>query len=248
MRVALCISGHLRSYTKTLPSIITNLIKKYNPDIFISTWSSPGFWSNNKSVYGVSNRCKIFDKKDFDKIKTLLKPKEFEIEELTEDLALRFIKEADHIISTRPQPPKYRWGKKQNIIGMYYKINKCNELKKKYENKHNFKYDLVIRTRPDIIINNCENLEPKKNTILIYNQGNDINFHIGDLFFAGPSDVMDRICGLYSNNGIKDIYHKTNCLYCSHDILLNAIDTYQINKIFLKFSFEIFNTPFGYLK
>lgn len=38
MKIALCISGQLRCVDKTYQSLFYNLLKEYNPDIFISTW------------------------------------------------------------------------------------------------------------------------------------------------------------------------------------------------------------------
>ncbi|MCS4057062.1 hypothetical protein [Salinibacter ruber] len=37
-------------------------------------------------------------------------------------------------------------------IPMYYKLKKCNELKSKHEQENDFKYDVVIKVRPDLIV------------------------------------------------------------------------------------------------
>jgi len=46
-----------------------------------------------------------------------------------------------------------------NAMGMYYKIMKCNELKKLYESEMGFKYDVVIRARLDFIRERKMNLD-----------------------------------------------------------------------------------------
>ena len=41
MRVALCLSGQMRSFERTFDSINENLIKPNNADVFIHSWFDP---------------------------------------------------------------------------------------------------------------------------------------------------------------------------------------------------------------
>jgi hypothetical protein len=80
---------------------------------------------------------------------------------------------------------------------MFYKITKCNELKKQHENKHNFKYDIVVRLRTDTIFNKVVIFSEDKDKIFIpdkYNWGGAC-----DQFAYGPSDLMDKFCDLFPN-------------------------------------------------
>ena len=54
-----------------------------------------------------------------------------------------------HITNKKPQSKN---NLKPNTISMFEKIYKCNKLKSDYEKQFNFKYDIVIRMRPDIMI------------------------------------------------------------------------------------------------
>jgi hypothetical protein len=42
MKVALCISGLMRTYKKTANSVLHHICQKYDTDIFVSTWSILG--------------------------------------------------------------------------------------------------------------------------------------------------------------------------------------------------------------
>jgi len=41
----------------------------------------------------------------------------------------------------------------ENVLSMFYSMNQCIDLVEKFETEHNFKYDLVIRSRYDIQFN-----------------------------------------------------------------------------------------------
>lgn len=52
-----------------------------------------------------------------------------------------------------PRLKKYDVATRPNLLGMFYKIWKCNELRKKYELENNIKYDIIIRTRTELKYN-----------------------------------------------------------------------------------------------
>lgn len=72
------------------------------------------------------------------------KPVKYELdiwdEEMIDKLGWKKLKKYD--VATRP-----------NLLGMFYKIYKCNELRKKYELERGIKYDIVIRTRTELKYN-----------------------------------------------------------------------------------------------
>jgi hypothetical protein len=83
---------------------------------------------------------------------------------------------------------------------MLYSIMMANELKKRYELEHNFRYDLVIKTRFDLIYE--EHSRFPKAPILprtIYSAGGNVGINItdyeqhgiSDLIFWGDSAAMD---------------------------------------------------------
>jgi len=42
MKIAICLSGHLRTFDKTFRSIKEKLLDVYDCDVFISTWNNLG--------------------------------------------------------------------------------------------------------------------------------------------------------------------------------------------------------------
>jgi len=228
MRVALCISGFLRENERAYPSIKSQFLDKFHPDVFISTYDVNGYWSDNDQ-----SPIRYGNKVDLERVKKLYNPKYLECDEYSSELEATFLNYMGPNL-------RMRWGRTQNIVGMYWKIWKCNNLKIKYETENKFKYDIVIRIRPDTIFDNivCENVV--KNTLnIIVN-----NSLIADWFFYGNSDVMNDIASIYVH--MKDIYEK-GCLFDPHDLLLHGILFFSIQTCIMKpFNHMIFNTPKGY--
>src|SRR3989344_6274784 len=233
MKTALCISGHLREYKKCFPTIKKFIIDKYNPDIFISSWSVKGYWTKNDDK-GINEGEKI----DIYDLVSLYNPKIIDIEIFNENIQDIFMKNANSILENNP---RLRWGRKQNIIGMYYKIARCNNLRIKYEIETNIKYDLIIRIRPDIFIKDISNILISDNTFYISSQDNGL---LRDSLFMGSPIVMDKICSLITY--LKEIYNKTNCLFDPHDLLYNFIKYFNIQYKTFNCDVGLINTTGGY--
>jgi len=142
MKAAICISGHLREFENGHNNIIDNIVSanpEYSFDFFIDTWQSQDwrtlkmFESTDKIVEKV---CKIYD------------PVSINVEQDVIWDTSRYMK-----FISNPRWVKKGYGgvrtKGEHILGMYYKIKKCNDQKIKHEIENNFVYDLVIRHRTD---------------------------------------------------------------------------------------------------
>jgi hypothetical protein len=88
----------------------------------------------------------------------------------------------------------------ENFGSMLYSIMMANEIKKEYEIEHNFRYDLVIKTRFDLVYypGNCfpdHTIIPRTIYCSSGNVGvNNIDFElhgINDIIFWGDSAAMD---------------------------------------------------------
>lgn len=196
MKVAVCISGEMRMFENEYISNSLHYLYKLNPDIFVSTWSHKGFSYNvNRDSHILSER-NDFDFELVDKIKNYYKNlKSFEVENYN-DWLNNLSPEIKHIMSG-----KLIGGEAVTSPPQLYKIYMCNELKKRHELKCGFKYDVVIRTRPDVVylndidFNNIDSL-------------NNINFgipgaywanRIFDIFFYSTSENMDKVCNTWNN-------------------------------------------------
>jgi hypothetical protein len=101
------------------------------------------------------------------------------------------------------------------LYSIWYKTFKCFEELEKYKTQE---YDLVIRTRPDVIMYaenprvvchthpafDILNLPLNKLTIPWYNNHNEPH----DYFAAGPYNIMKKYCDMY--NQLPDVMSKTN--------------------------------------
>ena len=205
MRIAMCFSGALRQF-KTGYEYIKDYIKDY--DVFFHTW-------DNKINYFKFQGDEGIKKEAID----LYKPIDYLIEEYSNDKALSLLKDSqvDKYLETLSFNWKNVKGKcftsggdmRNNVIAMFYGMYKVNELKKEYELKNKFKYDIVIRNRFDNII-----FDPINKELLtdIKNNPNSIYIPMGydpddkdelkavnDQFAMGGSDAMDTHMNLYKS-------------------------------------------------
>ncbi len=142
MRTAICISGLPRTFKQALPSMKEHLIDPLNADVFISTWDCTD----------TINKGSTLSQKDdgsLEEFRKYYNALDFEAEEHNKDTV--------HKVFPFPKESSKIW--KISAIPMFYKMYRANRLRKEWERTHNFKYDLVIRARSDMVYNN--GIEPK---------------------------------------------------------------------------------------
>ena len=202
-KIAICISGYLRTFEECYPSISKNIIEGNDVDIFIHTYDKIG----NSSGW----RHPI---------------------DLTEDINMNFLESIPNIKVLAVQKwdnIKHKFQKFRKyqpaitnidvIACIFYKIYMCNQLRKEYEIENNIKYDLIIRMRGDQVFEKKINLDFPENKILInsYPWGDEDYIHqfvgedcgkegcrnetewINDRFSVGNSDNIDYLCDLYNH-------------------------------------------------
>lgn len=146
-RVAICLSGHLRT-----PKQGYELFKKYviDPnqdcdfDFFIDTWSARD-WRKNDGVDRTNESLEWV----ISEVMSLYKPVAVRIQRdraWNTEMYHKYIREGDVKKASRGE----------HIMGMYYKIFQCDDLRRTHEKEFCFEYDLVLRHRTDIAFN--ENL------------------------------------------------------------------------------------------
>ena len=93
-----------------------------------------------------------------------------------------------------------------------YRINKCNELKNNYSKYYNIDYDIIIKSRPDIIFKEKLNIDFIQNNILYVplnnlNSNNIFSLGITDqIFISNDKNIMDICCDFKYN-----MYNYVNC-------------------------------------
>jgi hypothetical protein len=212
LKIALCLSGHARTYYFTKQFWDQNVFAEHNVDVFMHVWDTIGprsFGKNRTETFPEPRSdydSGIIDSPyvDIDHIKSVWNP----VEIVTEDynsLHEMFCKEITPILHERDRrgiPAGFEHHHPLSVRSMLYKRYKCNELKNAHESNNNIKYDLVIQARPDIAITQAILSEVVLNKDLLY-------FHncrsvtpdpeINDFGCMGSSENIDVWCDLYNN-------------------------------------------------
>ncbi|NBP04155.1 MAG: hypothetical protein EBU90_29485, partial [Proteobacteria bacterium] len=115
-----------------------------------------------------------------------------------------------------PDHVKRGWGMEvaDHILGQLFNIKECFSLIKKYQEKNNFTYDIIIRCRPDefwfdsikdidldaVLVNNC--IATPQQYISIISGG-----YVNDRFAMGSFYNMEKYCNMFSFIGeyAKDV-------------------------------------------
>ena len=168
----------------------SNLFNHYNPDVFISTWDNRGKSQHHNGVEldNAINECDVLN--------VYKNVKDIEIENF------------DNWIKNQNEELIHLWNSykvdgvwKPTSIPQFYKINRANCLKSKYEKENDFKYDIVIRYRPDLIMVDKLNIDSNVNNTIV--NINTQKYHwpnrIYDIFFYSNSSNMDKISEIWPN-------------------------------------------------
>lgn len=189
MKIALCLSGQPRFVDEGYAQLYEHLLSKYSVDCFVHSWWSPDMANVNMNTMGMGNpngRSYVFKPDTIERIKGYYNPvsslfepqKQFE---LIEDVYLQ-------------QP-----NKTTSVQSMWYSIKMSNQLKTEYEKTHNFKYDIVIRSRTDVIIR-AMSLEKLTDPNCIYTDSVGANNDFpNDQLAVSDSASSDYYSSLYDN-------------------------------------------------
>jgi len=234
-KLAICISGYLRTFKECYPSILKNVIQDNDCDIFIHTYDKIGNSSGWRSPIDLSENI------DMNFLESIPNIKVVAIEKW-DDIKYQFEK------FKKLQP----YVTNINVIStIFYKIHQCNELRKQYEKENNISYDLIVRMRGDQIFEKKINLNFPENKILINaypwgdedyvehyqmkdNDGNIILEHenncLNDRFAIGNSSNIDFLSDLY--NHFEELITDTPCVeleYLLFKYLNNKIELEKKN-------------------
>jgi len=189
MKIAICLSGQPRYLNLGYQSLNECIIKsnlEHDIDFFIHTWYDKDdvnkFFSSAQDSQ-LNNVGTLL--KDSDTIiKNLYKPKKYIIEPQ---------KNFDKYVELTESSKN---AKQNNLCSLFYSMYMANNLKRDYETQFNFKYDLVLRTRTDLIYYNLINF----NDYIL--QLNSIN--VPDKYFFDQESFNN------SNKPMPDIFAFSN--------------------------------------
>lgn len=239
MKVALCFSGGIRNLHENIESIKRCLIDPLNADVFIHGW----YFKVDK----LENKHKMYKKEETNKnrVLMLLKPKKHKLE-IYDDIKETEIKKLYNIDEIKK---KYSDNTNlcqlyPNTCGMFHSIYEANKLKCEYEKENEFKYDIVIRCRPDF-----EYYTPLNENILKLVENKHILMPLDnyafytkkcDKFAIGDSESMDIYCDVigkildYEKDYPKDFWDGPNVL--DIHLLKNGV---KIKWIYIDYEYHI---------
>ena len=184
MRMAALLSGQLRQWELAVDnqkwfweSAEQNGVTEI--DYFIHTWS----YSADRAGVSHEYEWKDIDKEEFQKICDAYEVK-------------------DSMYDTKPQSWFYDY---DHWSALFYSFSQSVMMKRKYELKHNFEYDIVIKSRPDVVFNPKRTawLEtPLWDNHLYSTHGGEMGhefgmFNIDDCVFYSNSYTMDIMSNMY---------------------------------------------------
>lgn len=207
MKIAICMSGHMRTFRECYTSLKKHFLDKYDCDIYISTWKKLGYF--DKVVRGLYNAFdapivnneitpQLLHEVYGDNLKGL------EIEDSTRDVFKT-------LFDPKPYPKtagcvKIHTG---HTISMMYKIYRADRLRHWTAQKAS--YDWIVRTRPDLKYRSgiqdviaSENIS--QNVVYLPTFGNWDGCN--DQFAVGRTKPMEAWCKLYS---VFPNYYKIGC-------------------------------------
>lgn len=222
VRIAICISGMVRSNFETIPSI--NKFIEYlesngvDVDVFLHTWDkrevySPGGVNilERKIPLDILNHIEkkylnpeIFAKAFPKSFKTLENPvyKKLTKSKIKEILNLRLYEIEDqsdfHASLSDDSQKNLRYRQTLNQANMFYSIAKSMNLAKQYSDENTLSYDVVLRTRPDSFIENF-NIEDflKEGAQNQVHTMNLVKEYCGDIFFFSNQKIMFSLIKLW---------------------------------------------------
>lgn len=213
-RVAICISGMFRGNETAIASAMKNLheniISPLNADVFIHTWDNYQIWPGIGGAGPQNWVVRLFGdnavklcpqeltsfvefKKYFQKSADIIEPlvsepftREF-MESFIQPTSFSVDNEANFISSLGKYADKFLSRGKHNQAKMFYGIYEATQLMIAHEDENNFKYDYVIRTRPDVTLNG----EVSKD-FLKQLQSNELGTEMH--WVVGPGDTFNIAC------------------------------------------------------
>ena len=201
MKVAVILTGHMRCWRDVLPNFKEKVIDRYNPDIFIHTWNEEGWWipgdkQNTKGYFEDTPKVTHDDMLNYNPTSVII-----------EDW-----NDYNELFEYRGKLYENFAHRPKNILSMFYKMHAGVQLMENYISKTGEFYDLVIRMRPDMILNaDLPEFDPNKFYTAAHR--NHLGQGTGDMFQAG--NQFNMILFSKASCYLTHIYMKTKLL-CPH--------------------------------
>ena len=233
LRVAICLSGFIRTWRHTKRTFLEQICNNpnYIIDVFMHTYKQ------NLYEFTAKKQDETLSAQEFDELFEDINVKSMVIEDRDEILPIileeskrfanvsnfHFLQEESSDTNTIKIPIGSR------TYDHLRKIHLCNELRKEYEKEHGFKYDLVVKSRFDIVYFNSIPWEKYVDNKLHFGYGATWGWP-EDTFCVTTPELMDTH---YANRFLylDEIFggeNKAKFGFCSHSTLKYMIDKDQV--------------------
>jgi hypothetical protein len=211
-RLAVCLSGQLRSYLTSWP-VTKAALKGMDVTYFVSTWDNTGagFGTGdsiarklpdlvrNKIASAFQTR-ELFSTRYPNTFSRLNESNKITAAECMDFFNTPFVEVSDEheFEAAYKSFPDIHIAGNLNQAKMYYGIHSAIMMKKKYEAQHGMRFDAVIRTRPDLQVKSIGHTD-----VLIPKSGNiALSTHLrlnafGDVFLLMSTEVADLIGSMW---------------------------------------------------
>jgi hypothetical protein len=194
MKVAVCLSGHMRSYEKTWKSWDKVVLQQYAPDVFIHTWENEGTRKDPQAPIQIENIIKWFQ------------PRTLQVENYAQastqwSQLTRTLEEYRDAMGDG-----WKFCSPPALLSTARKVWLCNELKNEFRHHYLIGYDLVFKARPDLYIyEDCIRyaLEARNSPIYFVKSGDTAGIdhaHVESIVpevVIGQEHVVDHFCNFY---------------------------------------------------
>lgn len=206
INIAVCISGGIKYPEKSLESL-KNIFPNNSIKVFIHTWKikDKKLYLKNTKISTEDELLFYIENEKTEKLKNILSQTSYDQLDFLknyryQDILIEIFDEKEIIFKNLFNNLKFTSYKRDDIgiISMFYSIYKCNELKEKYENNNNMKFDRVIRMRFDSDFMGKKLFVNDLIGDVIIPNGPDWD-GLNDQFAIGSSESMDYYSNLYNN-------------------------------------------------
>jgi SAM-dependent methyltransferase len=237
LKIAVCISGHMRTFEQTYHSFINNILSPYKEtaDIFINTWETVGApaskHGSDQSV--VNKKTELI----IPQINELIKPKKINIEtyESARDAIAKLNNDAKMAQVDKDHMPN---GNLLSYGSMLYSLKQTGKMLDNYERENNISYDIIIRLRSDALFTNKPSIyEWDMNVINVPIIGRYYANAMNDQFAVGNSKNMKIYFNLFDR--IVEYVNGKQCLARPEVFLKYHLNRHGIHVVEKDIAFNI---------
>jgi len=205
MKIALLLTGHPRTYKRTIGNLKKNLLDNYDIDIYFFTWNkTQGITLNNKEfAHEDFDNQELVD--DYSSIGNLVKYKFGDIDEYRKNRfeSIRLLDRENDVFKVDPSARHHGLFWVERLRDQWYGVKQCYSLIEDVS-----KYDCILRVRFDMDIYVPKLLDLD---FVIYKDQMNLSangFNYTDHFAYGKQKQMKKYCHLFDH--IPDMYYTFN--------------------------------------